>query len=128
MPYEVTADEANKIILVRVWGFATNNDHLNARSEAAKLCGKHQCNNLLIDLKDLKTGKGVTLMSSFRFGETLIKGALPFDTRIAHVMPNDPDAHRAALYATTVAQKQGGAVKDFDTPEEARQWLLSESG
>ncbi len=128
MPYEVAVDEVNKIILVRVWGYATNNDHLNARSEAAKLCDKHQCKNLLIDLKDLKTGKGVTLISSFRFGETLIKGVLPLDTRIAHVMPIDPDAHRAVLYAMTVAQKQGGAVKDFDTPEEARQWLLSEPG
>jgi len=128
MPYEVTVDETNEIILVRVWGFATNNDHLNARSEAAKMCDERQFKNLLIDLRDLKTGKGVTLMSSFRFGETLIKGALPADTRIAHVMPSDEDAHRAALYATTVAQKQGGAVKDFDTLEEARQWLLSEPG
>ncbi|MCP4581584.1 MAG: hypothetical protein GY839_08175 [candidate division Zixibacteria bacterium] len=128
MPYEVTVDEVNEIILVRVWDFATHNDHLNARSAAAKMCDKRQFKNLLIDLKDLKTGKGVTMMSSFRFGETLTKEVLPVDTRIAHVMPSDSDAHRAVLYATNAAKKQGGAVKDFDTLEEACQWLLSEPG
>jgi len=127
MPYEVTVDEMNEIILVRVWGFATHNDHLNARSEAAKLCDKHQFKKLLIDLKDLKTGKNVTMMSSFRFGETLIKGVLPVDTMIAHVMPSDSDAHRAVLYATAVAHNQGGTIKEFTAQAEAKKWLLSNS-
>jgi len=125
MPYEINIDEKNEIINVRVWGSAARGDHLTARNEAAKLCGKWDFKRLLIDLKDLKTGKGISTMGCYRFGESLTKGILPLDIRIAHVMPSDEEAYRAVELATSVAQNRGGMVRDFNTPVQAKKWLLS---
>ena len=126
MPYEVEVDEENAIVVVRVWGSATRGDHLAARNEAAKLCDKFKLKKLMIDLQDLKTGKGISMIGCFRFGESLTQGLLPNDIRIAHVMPADKKAYQAVEFAATVAQNRGGAVKDFATSSDAKQWLVTE--
>jgi hypothetical protein len=123
MPYEVNVDEKNEIINVRVWGPAARGDHLTARNEAAKLCDKWNYKKLLIDLKDLKTGKGISTMGCYRFGESLTKGILPLDIRIAHVMPGDKEAHKAVELTTSIAQSRGGMVREFKTPAQAKKWL-----
>ncbi|MCP4581581.1 MAG: hypothetical protein GY839_08160 [candidate division Zixibacteria bacterium] len=125
MPFKVAVDEENEIVQIRIWGLATRNDHLAARSEAAKLCDQRRFRKLLIDLEYLKIRKGISMMGCYRFGESLTQGILPIDIRIAHVMPGDPDARRAALFTTTVAKNRSGAIREFDTSTQAREWLLS---
>jgi len=126
MPYEINIDEKNEIINVRLWGLATRGDHITARNEAAKLCNNRKFKKLLINLIDLKTGKGISTMGCYRFGESLTQGILPTDIQIAHVMPSDEEANRAVELTVSVAQNRGGMVKDFATPGQARTWLLSQ--
>jgi len=125
MPYELTIDEDNETIQVRLWDFLTSDEHRAARRNAVQLCVEHQFRRLLIDLRDLKTQNVSTTGSCYDFGESLTEGAVPQGTFLAHVMPIDATARRDVQFTLTVAKNRGGSVEGFTTAEEASRWLLS---
>ena len=124
MPYDVTMDEAAAIVLVRVRGEATDEEHRNARKEAARLCQSQGYRKLLVDLRDLKTREVVSTAGLYEFGASYEKDGVPADTRIAHVFPREKTAREDVGFTTTVALNRGVLIGEFDTVEEARNWLL----
>lgn len=125
MPYEVAVDEDHKIVTVRLWGIVLSGEHRAARREAARLCVEREFRRLLVDLRDIKPQRTSSTMRCFDFGESLVQGAVPKGTFIAHVMPTDPASFRDVHFTVNVAKNRGGFVEEFTTLAEASQWLLS---
>ncbi|MBN2381445.1 hypothetical protein JXQ70_01050 [bacterium] len=123
MPYLVSIDEKNEIILVRVWGRAPKEDHFIARDEAATLLKGKKYTKLLVDLSDLLSSGIVTTLGCFDFGTNLLT-KLPPHIKIAHVLPHDPDSARDVKFLSAVAANRGGITAEFNTLEEAQNWLI----
>lgn len=122
-PYMVSFDEDTGIIIVRVIGNATHEDHCAARDEAIQLCLSNKCSNLLVDLRELSTERSST-MTCFAFGESLAEKSQHF--RIAHVLPRDVKSVEDVKFTSTVEANRGIITEEFENIEEARRWLLAE--
>ncbi len=124
MPYKVSYDEENRIVLVRVFGKATHEEHLSAQREAFRLCRENNCSRMLVDLLKLNTEKSST-PGCFDFGESLARGDISPATRIAHVLPKDDSKSiEDVRFTATVAANRGRITGLFDSIEQAKQWLL----
>ena len=123
MPYKVSYDEQNKIVVARVFGVATPEDHGSAQEESFRLCREKNSLRVLVDLKDLDTRLSTTL-SSFGSGERTAEADIPALTRIAYITPKDPKSAEDLKFATTVAANRGRIIRLFDSAEQAQQWLL----
>ena len=119
--YSVRFDEDAGIVVVRVAGDATHEDHCAAQQEAVRLCQEHKCSNLLVDLRDLSTRHSSTI-SCFSFGESL--AAAPLNLRVAHVLPEDARSAGDVRFTSTVVANRGMPTGEFKNIEEARRWLL----
>ena len=120
MPYEVSFDEDQGIVNVRVSGTATRDDHYGARDEAFWLCQQNGCSKLLVDLRELDTS-GISTTGCFTFGVALSKTAP--EVRIAHVMPANDKSSEDVEFTSSVAANRGKSTGEFKTVEEARKWL-----
>ena len=58
MPFQVTFDKDNKIVIVKVSDKATKKEHYSALEKALQLCYKKKIKKLLVNLKNLDT-KGI---------------------------------------------------------------------
>jgi len=121
MPQEVSFDQQNRIVTVRISGESTKEDHLNARDEALKICQKTGCSKILVDLRGLEM-MDVTVFGCFKFGESVSMNSP--HVRIAHVMPEDAGIRENIRFTSTVEKNRGKGTGEFETLEEARQWLL----
>jgi hypothetical protein len=123
MPYEVSFDEKDKIVLLRASGLVTHEEHEAARRQAAQLCRENECSKIMADLQELDTEKSSTL-DCFDYGKSLAQEKIPLSTRIAIVLPTDPDSIKDIQFVTIVAENRGRGTLQFKTVEEAKQWLL----
>jgi hypothetical protein len=127
VPYEVSFDKHDQIVTVLVCGPATREEHYVARNDAAQLCAARECNKLLVNLRDLKTKGMASVLECFEFGMSLAQGAVQQEVYIAYVLPTDPVSIRDVQFTFMVAANRGRLAAEFMTPEEAREWLLSET-
>ena len=121
--HKVSFDEDAGIVLVRIVGSAIHEEHCAARDEAVRLCQDKRCSKLLVDLRELATERSST-MSCFSFGESL--AGVPLRLRIAHVLPADAGSAKDVKFTSAVEANRGQLTGEFNTVEEARQWLLQE--
>ena len=121
MPYEVSFDKIDRIVEVRVSGLATHDDHCAARDEALRLGQENRCSRLLVDLRELDTTRS-SAMDCFTFGETLARSSP--GVRLAHVLPKEARSREAVRFTSIVEANRGGLVREFDSFDEAREWLL----
>jgi hypothetical protein len=119
--WKVTFDEEAGSVVVRVAGKAAHADHEAAREEAVRLCREKKCPRLLVDLRDLTTTRSSTL-DCYSFGESLAKTQPSL--RIAHVLPTDARSANDVRFTSNVAANRGKLTGEFNSIEEARQWLL----
>jgi hypothetical protein len=124
MPYKVSYDKQNNVVLVYVSGRVTHEEHLSARNDAFRLCKENKCSSMLVDLLHLNTEKS-SVTGCFEFGESLARGDILPATRIAHVLPTDPKSIEDVKFTTTVAANRGRITALFETLEQAMQWLLT---
>ena len=124
MPYKVSYDEPNNVVLVQVSGKATHEEHLSAQKEAFRLCKENKSSAMLVDLLNLNTEKS-SVAGCYDFGEFLAQGDISPATRIAHVLPKDPKSIEDIKFTTTVAANRGQITGLFNTIDEAKQWLLN---
>ena len=122
MPFEISYDEKDGIVLARVFGMATHDEHLCAQEEAFKLCNEHKSSGILVDLRDLDTKKS-SITNCFKSGEFIALMSRPRMIRIAHVLPTDSDSERKVHFTATIAKNLGQDTEEFSTIEEAKQWL-----
>jgi hypothetical protein len=123
MPYEVSFDEQDEIVLLRASGLVTHEEHTAARRQAAQLCRENKSSKILADLRKLDTEKSSTL-NCFDYGESLAQENISLSTLIAIVLPTDLGSSEDIEFVATVAANRGRAPLLFKTIEEAKQWLL----
>jgi hypothetical protein len=122
MPYEVSFDEQDKIVLLRASGLVTHKEHTAVRQQAAQLCRERKSSKVLSDLREFDTEKSLT-QDCFDYGESLAQ-EIPPSIRIAIVLPIDRDSSEDIEFVSTVATNRGRPPSLFKTIEEAKQWLL----
>jgi hypothetical protein len=122
MPYEVSYDKEDNIVLLRAFGTVTHEEHEAARRQAVQLCSENGCTRILADLLELDTKKSST-QNCFDYGEALAQENISYSTCIAIVLPTDINSIEDIQFATTVAANRGRPTFRFKTVEEAKQWL-----
>jgi hypothetical protein len=123
MPYEVSFDAEEGIVMVRVFGAATHEEHRSAQKEAFRLCDENRSLKILADFRDLDTSKSTTA-NCYDSGEFLAEAHKNPLTRIANILPGDNHAMLDVQFVATVAGNRGRISEQFVTVEEAKQWLL----
>lgn len=125
MPYEVSYNEKNKIVLMQAFGMVTHDEHCAARRQAAQLCRENKCTRIVADLRKLDTEKSST-QDCFDFGKSIVKENVPLSTRMAVVLPIDLDSIKDVQFSATVAANRGRPIVQFKTMKEAKKWLLED--
>ena len=123
MPYEASFDENVGLVCVRVYGMAPHDEHVAAHDEAMRICQENKCPFLLVDLSSLNTSRS-TIMSCFDFG-TCLSETRPF-AHVALVLPADHQSRDHVIFTANVAANRGGWIKEFDTVDAAKKWLLDQ--
>jgi hypothetical protein len=123
MSYSVAFDEEHDIVVATVSGEASDDDHKSAFSESVEMCRNRSCSRLLVDLRTLRTAH-LNTVSCFNFGEQAAK--LASSLRLAHVLPVDPGSREDVVFTSTVQANRGIQTRDFDSIEDAKQWLFLE--
>ena len=124
-PYTVSFDKSVWAVMIRVFGAASHDDHCAVRDEAIRLSQENECSRLLVDLRELITERSST-MDCFSFGESLAKATQYRYLRIAHVLPSDAESKQDVRFTSTVEANRGKSTREFETVEEAMEWLLDQ--
>ena len=119
-PFTVSFDKDGHLVMVRVVGKASHEDHCSARDKAIQLCSDHQCSCLMVDLRDLDTEKSSTL-SCLTFGQSMATVSQPL--RFALVLPEDAKSAELVTFTSNVIANRGKTTKEFRSIEEAERWL-----
>lgn len=122
MTYRVFVDEGGAILNVSVSGRAGKAEHLAACDEALRLCQEGGYLRLLVNLSDLDT-EGISIANCFEFGESLARTTPRLV--VANILPKNAKSRQDVLFTSTVAFNRGLTTKEFDTAEEAKRWLLT---
>jgi hypothetical protein len=122
MTYSVFVDKDNAVVNVSVSGRASNAEHLAARDEALRMCREGGCLRLLVNLSDLDTAEMSTI-NWFELGESFAR-AKP-RVAIANILPKNAKSRQDIRFTSTVASNRGLTSREFDTAEEAENWLLT---
>lgn len=122
MTYKVFIDKDNALVNVSISGKATNANHLAARDEVLRMCKEGGCLKLLVDLSDLDT-EGISTTNCFEFGESFAR-VMP-RIMVASILPKDTKSRQDVRFTSTVASNRGLIAREFDTDEEAKDWLLA---
>lgn len=102
-------------------GIMTVREAHASRDEAGPILKAHGLRRVLADVS--QTNHDDSTMDLFKFNSTHYD-VFPRGTRIAAVIPPDPEHRESAQFAETVASNRGIAMKIFLTYEEAKNWLL----
>ena len=121
MPYEISFDINNRIIIVKAAGTATDKDHYSALDETVRLHKEKKCSRVLIDLHKMNTGK-YSSMGCLVFGD-LVAQRLQ-SVHLAHVLPTGSELLEDVYFITEVEANRKLRGRGFDTEEEARDWLI----
>lgn len=124
MPYIVSFDLSDRIATVKVSGMLSHDDHLKVRNEALLLCQEKHCSNILVDLSELITTSS-SVINCFNFGETFARTSS--NIRVAHILPKDAKAKEDVRFVSNVGANRGLIIKDFETINEARKWLIEKT-
>jgi hypothetical protein len=121
MPLDVRF-EGEGFVRVSVSSPCAKEDHYAALERAVQLCVNHDCSRILVDLRNLNTGT-YSAGGCFSFGKKTAQYSKPF--RIAHVLPRDPKSRKDVEFTSTVESNRGKDTREFDTVEQAKNWLLN---
>ena len=121
MPHKVSFDQKDGIVYVTFSVSALRADHYAAFDAASRLCQEHACSRLLVDFSGL-CSSNLSTTDSFCFGEAVAES--PTYLKIAHVLPKHPKANENVRFASNVEANRGKTTGEFQTVEEARNWLL----
>jgi hypothetical protein len=122
VPFQVSYDSDDQIIILRVSGDIPDEEHYTARAEAIRLCRENHCGRMLVDLRELSTTQ-ITVSNSYAFGKSVAEEISSL--KLAHVLPQDSKASADVLFTSTVEANRGVNVRQFGSMEEARNWLLA---
>lgn len=122
MAYKVAYDEKDGIVCVTYEGSVIKDDHYSAFDAALQLCKEHACSKLLVDFRNVNVSRLSTL-ESFIFARAVAE--TPTYLMIAHVLPMHDKANQNIHFASNVEANRGKTTGEFQTIEEARNWLIA---
>jgi hypothetical protein len=125
MSFNVSFDPNDRIVTVQVSGTVTHIDHCAAREKALQLCREKETLKILVDLRDLLTEQS-SAMNCFVFGESF--PIVSPKARIAHVLPKDIRARGDVKFTINVSSNRGLTTGEFETVDQARNWLAGMKG
>ena len=123
IPYEIEIDNDNQIVVARILGRATREEHGLAREEATQFCCGNGFKRALVDLRDLDTAGVFTPESIFEFGGLLAGDERLKDVQIAQVLPTEISTRVDIDFSASIAEIKGKAIGRFTTVEQAKRWL-----
>jgi hypothetical protein len=115
-------DAEYEFVEVRVSVEATREDRCNLRDSALRLCKEKNCSRLLVDLRQMNPSSASSTMQSYGFGEDLAKKSIGI--HIAHVLGTDNKTNDNTYFMSTVATNRGALTMEFNSIENAKEWLL----
>ena len=121
MPFTVAFDPDTRIVMVKVSGRVSPQDHNKARSEALRVGRTNNSLKLLVDLRELIT-QDSSVMDCFAFGESF--PLLSPIACIAHVLPKDENSKKDVKFTSNVSANRGLLTRDFETVAQAKEWLM----
>ena len=123
MPYDFKYDSALQIIEIVHTGILSKEDIQKSTEEGIATQMEHDTDMILVDAAELESVDSITdvfsLPAQYRDGE------LRSTTCIAVVRPKRQAARMAAQFYEDVCYNRGWGVKQFDTRDEAVEWLTS---
>jgi len=120
MPYNVSFDKKSDVVQIQVFGVDKVEDHYAALDEGLQLCRKNKCSKLLVDLRTLDI-KIRGSFGCFLFAKSVAEKAPGI--KIAHVLPSETSTRNDINFISTVESTQGGYSREFESVEEALNWL-----
>ncbi len=125
MPCEIKVYDKEGIVQMRLEGIVGKEEVRQARTNAGQALRQGGYRRLLVDLSDFVVA-GSSTLGSFDFATGFQESGIPASARIAHVLPKDPNERSNVQFITTVAFNRGFQVREFETLEEARKWVLED--
>ena len=123
MPYDLKYNSTLQIIEIVHVGILSGKDILESTDEGILLQTEHGSNAILIDATGLETVASIT--DVFDLPRQYDDGAVSRATRFAVVRPKRQVAREMAQFYDNVCNNRGWRVKQFDTRDEAVEWLTS---
>ncbi|MBN1996962.1 hypothetical protein JW935_05375 [candidate division KSB1 bacterium] len=120
MSQSVTYNQDDKVILVKISGDVSSEEHYIIRDKILNLVRKKNCSRVLVDSQELDTGK-ISTMVAFFFAESVAR--MYPSIRIAHIIPKDAKSRSDVKFVSDVEANRGLVTGKFETYEEARMWL-----
>jgi len=123
MPYGILTNEEDGIVVVRVWGNASREEHLSARKSVVDVFKSGGYKRLVVDLSDVDT-QGITTPERCREIGRYLAGEEVFkDVRMAHVLPKNFLSSLDIQFVGATAAIRGKSIGEFATLEEAKEWV-----
>ena len=113
--------EKEGCVFVSITSPCTIQDHYSALERALELCSQHANSRILVDLRSMT--ESFSTVGCFNFGQKLAEQ--PKYLRIAHVLPHKLQVKEDVKFTSTVEANRGKSTAEFETLEEAKEWLLS---
>jgi hypothetical protein len=126
MTYEVSVDEGDKIVNIRLMGKAGLDEHDASRKEAGKICRELNFLRVLYDFRELQTEGVLSDFDCYKLGEHFEKETnpdLPWGTVVAGVLPHSEDAVKKIKFMSTVSANRGISIHLFTDINDAKIWL-----
>ncbi len=124
MGYEISTDDRNGILEIRLSKGLAHRDHLKARDEALALCRARNLQKILVDARELVLANGrPSTTELFEFGASWAEQTGSMAFLLAGVYPRDAAARQYLKFGETVAFNRGFVTRGFDDIEQARAWL-----
>ncbi|MGI9238450.1 MAG: hypothetical protein ACR2QZ_13700 [Woeseiaceae bacterium] len=114
MSQEITYDEDDRLIRIRVWGQVSIDDMVASKVECMRLHENHGANTLIVDAREQETS--APLFDIFDFGD-----AWPREIRVAILAGSKTPED--LMFMETVAMQRGKIMRIFFSETEALDWL-----
>lgn len=125
MGYEISIDDRQGIVEIRLLEAVPHSEHVKARDELLEICRVRNIHRILVDARGLVTRDRPSTMELFDFGVSWSDLARRTPVVLAGVLPRDAATRERLLFGETVATNRGFVSLAFDDIEKAREWLLN---
>lgn len=123
MGYEISIDDRQGIVEIRLLEAVPHNEHVKARDELLEICRVRNIHRVVVDARWLVIRDRPSTMELFDFGVSWSELARRTPVVLAGVFPRDAATRERLQFGETVATNRGFVSRAFDDIEEARAWL-----
>lgn len=120
MSYMIKYDKKNYLVKLKIFGMNIKDEHLFVQNETFKICKKHECSHLLIDLRYLNN-KSRNIQEYFNIGNIIAKRYIGI--KIANVLAANSKNKENTEFISKIECNDGHNCQDFTSIKEAINWF-----